>query len=613
MKPTHIKQFIPIPSIWQWLCGVLIIMVSFAYYFFGKMDMGELMPKHTILYGALVPFAFAYLQKRQTPNPISLKIVAGIVAFLISQFITIGSSIYHTHDWSLCFGDGLALLIWALQSICYWYVCYKIIIGIYCLIEYSKKNEEEYSFHLTRWFFLIFFIHLLFFSAFFPCIFDIDSAIGMRTFLDPDSATCNHHPYFVQWLHASSFEFGQNIGHSSWGFAILTLLSICLASGILTYGIKLIARSGIGKKWTSIAALIFVFFPLFPYLSVHDTKDGLFAYAFLLYIFTLYELYLSKGNCLNSVRFSLLHGAAILLVCLTRHQGIYIVVLESVFLLLCYKSQWIKVLGTTVPSLALFLCYNNILLPKNNVEPGGKQEIYSTFFHQTANYYRLYQEEITPQEHAVIGNILDEELLVKNYRHNLTDGAKDHYTYNPMVVESLSVPVYFRHVNREHEDEDLKAYRSTWFSMFRKHPSCYIEAWLTVISGFFYNNDEPLVKVEPHWAIAPFAITPEYLFEHNSRIETQYYLRSFHWVRKPISSWFISIPYYIWTSIILLALLLYRKDLKGLSIFLPMILSVALLIICPIASGRYAFPIVVALPLLLIYLISTNKKDICQK
>jgi len=608
-----IKQNFPLPSLLDSVWGVFVILVSLAYHISGQLSLKETMPYTVCVYGLLTPFALSFFRTHSLTASFSLKTLAFILGFLFSQFVTIGYSFFIKHDWSLCFGNWQSILIWICQTLCYGYVFYKIILGIVSILQTFTLNAGNYSINPTKWFFIFLSVKLIYFAALYPCVFDIDAAIGLRTFLDLNSAICNHHPFFIQALHGITFIIGQSWGNPSWGFALLSLILICASSGILTYGILLLSQSNIGKKWTIGVAFVFAFVPLFSYLNLFITKDGFFSYSFLLYIFTLYELYLSKGECLQKIGFITLHILSVLLVCITRHQGIYLIILEFVLLIFCYKKFWIRISAITIPTLFLYFLYSNILLPYLNVEPGGKQEIYSTLFHQTSHYLQKYPEDITESEQKAIFSILDKDKITQNYRYNLTDGSKDCYKYNPMNVVSLGIPVVFHHVNRSTEAEELQAYRSAWLSMFLKHPLSYLQATMGVFSGFFYNNNDPLVKLEPHWTIARFAITPEYMFWHYDKFEKSYYLHAFRWASTPILSWFFAIPYYIWVAIITLSLLFYRKDLLGISIFLPVILSLGLLLICPYASGRYTFPIVIVLPLLIIYIISSNKKDKCQE
>ncbi len=608
-----IYQKFPKPSLLECVWGIFVILASFSNYFVGQLTLGESMPRSVILYGLLTPFALAFFKSQTQSSPSSLKVLALVIACLFSQFVTIGRSFFLKQDWSLCFGNWQSTLIWGIHTLCFSYVFYKIVIGILSILQNQTFIESDYRINAKRWLFIIVAVKLIYFAALYPCVFDIDAAIGLRTFLDPNSAICNHHPFLIQTLHGSLFELGQYWGHTSLGFACFSLILIIISSGILVYGLKLLAQAKIGKTGIIVAAIFFAFFPLYPYLNLFITKDGLFAYSFLLYVFTIYELYLSKGDSILKVRFIALHVASVLLLCLTRHQGIYLVVFEFLLLLFCYKKYWKRISTITLPTLIIYFLYSNILLPYLNVEAGGKQEIYSTLFHQTSHYLHNYPLEVSASEQNAIYTILDKDKLSHNYRYNLTDGSKDCYKYNPMVVVSLYEPVVFRHIDHSKEDEELKAYRSAWLSMLFRHPLAYLQATLGVIIGFFYNNNEPLVKLEPHWVIAPFAITPEYIFWHNDRFEKAYYNHAFQWTKRPIINWIFAIPYYLWLTIIALGLLFYRRNLRGISVFFPVFLSLGLLLLCPYSSGRYAFPIVVTLPLLIIYLISSNNKVSCPK
>jgi hypothetical protein len=298
--------------------------------------------------------------------------------------------------------------------------------------------------------------------------------------------------------------------------------------------------------------------------------------------------------------------------CLTRHQGVYLVLAEFFLLLYCYRHYWGKVLTVHLLPLSLFFYFSNIILPRLDVEPVGKQEIYGTLFHQTANYLRLFPDELSNSERKTVEKILDTEKIKQEFTYNLTDGSKDCYKYNPMSTSDSEL-LLFRHVDRFSEGSDLKNYRSTWFSLFLRHPLCFIQTTLGVCLGFFYNNGDPLVKVESYWNNLPFTINQDYIFGYYDKYEWIYNKQAMICAKLPVLSWLFAIPYYIWLAIIALALLLYRKEARDIAVFLPMILSSALLLICPYASGRYAFPIVAALPILIIHLLSFNNSQKCQK
>jgi len=605
---TRILHVLPMPSLWHWCCGLLVIISTFACTLTGKVGIWGLLPYHTLVYGVLTPFLLSFFEKYNRQATSSLKILAGILAFIFSQFVTVEGSYYHVHNWSLCFGSNIAILIWLFRSLSYGFVFYKIILGICILIEQFQLKKNNYKFNIWKWFLLIVFARIIALGLFYPCVFGFDAAVGLRTFLDPDCATCNHHPYFIQLIHGFFFRLGQSIGHISVGFAILSLLSIIFSSSIIIYGLKLFEQTGLSRKWLLSIAFIYAFFPLFPYLSVNPTKDSLFAYSLLLYIFTLYKVSLSKAACMRNVHFSILHGISILLVCLARHQGIYFILPECLLLLICYRHSWKQILIATLPALLLVFAYSKMLLPYNNVEPGGKQEVYGTFFHQTAYYLQQHPEDVTVEELAAINKVLNSDTIAAKYTYNSTDAVKNGYKYNPWYRAYAESPSMFRHIDHSNEADDLKSYRQAWLSMGYRHPLTYIEASLGVSAGFFYNFNRLILETSTNWAKSNAATTPEYRFAHFNKAALFYNKHIYSWFKVPIINWIIAIPYYNWAAIFLIAMLFYRKDFKGLVVFLPVFFSIGILLICPMIYGRYSYPIVITLPLLLAYILTAKRE-----
>ena len=603
------KLTFPRPSHWQYLCGLAVILVSFSPVLTGLLGIRALLPKFTIFYGVIIPFLFAFFEKYSLNASSSLKVFSAIVAFIFSQFVTVEGSFYHVHSCALCFSSGTAILTWCLRSIVYGFVFYKISLGIACIIENTHATSTKgYQLDYRKWLFLIVCSRLFALFLFYPLVFGFDAAVGLRTFMDPDCASCNHHPYFVQLIHALFFNIGKEIGHLSVGFFLLALLSIIFSSAIILYGIRLMQHANLSRRLLIAFAISYALFPLYPYLSINPTKDGLFAYTFLLYLFTLFELYITDAQCLYNKRFLVLHTVTILLLCLTRHQGIYIVFVECVLLLLCYKSNWKGIILMTVPSLCLVSAYNNVLLPFINVEPAGKQEVYGSLFQQTAYYLQQHPDDVTTSELSAINKVLNSDTIIVKYVSDTTDPVKNGYKYNPWYRHYIGAPSIFRHIDHSHEAEDLKAYRSAWLSMGLRHPLTYIEASLAISAGFFYNFNRLLLETEPKWAENGAATTPEYRFVHFNKAARIYNNRIYSWFKYPILNWIIAIPYYNWAAIFFLGILFYRKDFKGLIVFLPILLSLGILLICPMVYGRYAYPIAMGLPLLVIYTLYSKNR-----
>lgn len=585
--------------------GILICLAALLPAILGKCSLRQTSPISIGSY-ALIITVFLYFCPSKAQKDCLLRLTASILAFILSQFVVLGSFFQiHHHFWGLC--EPSDLLIWGLQSIIYGVAGYLVILKIYFFFEKPRESGASPKINLRFWFLIILLIRLIYWIAFFPCVFGFDAVVGLRTFMDPECATCSHHPFFIQLIHGLAYVLGKKMGNVTIGFAIITLIHVVASSAILAYGLKLLEQSKIIRGWLIFVALIYAVFPLFPYLSVYLSKDGIFAYAFLFYLFTLFEILQSQGRCLKLQRFFWAHFVAGLIVCLSRHQGIIIFVIESVVLLLSYKEYWKRIVVYTLPVILASLFFSKVITPLYNVEPAGKQETYGTLFQQTAYCLKQHPEDITEAERIAINGILNCDTIVSKYAFEKTDAVKNTYKYNPWYRETPKSPSMFRHIDRSSESDKLKAYRKAWISMFLRHPLTHIEATAAVCGGFFYNWGQPLILAETIWAKNSNASTEEYRFWHIDKASCIIQDYSPFLTKTPIISWVGSIPYYNWFALLLISVLLYRKDWKGLGIFIPVFLSIGILLICPVAFGRYIYPIVMALPLLFYYLLSSKK------
>ena len=144
----------------------------------------------------------------------------------------------------MCFNDWTTILTWCLRSIVYGYVFYKILLSIACIIEHTHASSSKYyKLNYRKWLILIVCARLFTLFLFYPLVFGFDSAVGLRTFMDPNCASCDHHPYFIQLIHALFFKIGKEIGHLSISFFLLALFSILFSSAIIIYGIRLMQHA----------------------------------------------------------------------------------------------------------------------------------------------------------------------------------------------------------------------------------------------------------------------------------------------------------------------------------------------------------------------------------
>lgn len=572
-----------------------------------------------IVYAICFPIILLYVDKFKVTLERGEKIVSAVFSFIISQFLTFGASLSLTNTFSLCLGSTVSVIFYIIQSLIYFYLSYFLTTRIVYWLQNTNINDEHQQhrdqLNFKKWFIMIFGIKVLCVVFLYPCIFDFDGALGLRTYLDPVEVKSNHHPFLMQMIHGFFFNVGTFWGDASIGFAILAVLFDVISTLILLYGLYLLVEFGVKTRWVRLVGYFIAFAPFYLFISHFPTKDGFFAMFFLGYFLTLLEIIVTKTSCIRSVRFLVLHAIFALLVCLTRHQGVYIILAQSICLMMYYRKYIWRFLVAIVPVFLLLNIFNNLYLPYKDVQPGSKAEIFGTLFQQTAYCLKLYPNDVTPSEKEAISEILPIERIVEVYTPNITDPVKGCYgkVYdNPLLADSLSKDKGLMHfkknVNIEDEGKKLMKYFAAWFTMGLRHPLTYIEAMTAVNHGYFYNKGQMLCILATDWPHSR-ATTPEFAFYQNKKTMDFVNTLFGYAVNIPIINWVFSIPYYIWFIILFLLLIVYRKDMQGLVLMVPLILSFAILLICPVTDARYMYPILVTLPFNLIYILKTNRYE----
>lgn len=601
----NLDRLVKIPSIIQCCVGLAILLLNVLTSKLLHTHFNTTYSISLLVYSILIPFVLSYIGSIKMCLPARYEVLAIILALVFSQFICLGESFYFLSNWSLCFGTKLSIIIWILKTILYVYI--GVLLLRYCLYKISlqKLVDDKNEFNLKKIIYTNLSARLFCFLLFYPALFDFDAGFGLRTMLDSNEIISNHHPYFVQWIHSLFWKFGTLIHSPSFGMALLTLLYIVFSTGVVMYLLKTLIVSKVPSKYVTIIGYVFAVFPLFPILSVYPTKDSYFTYSFLLYITTIYKMFASEGTIIKRWRFNALHTLSILLLCFTRHQGIYIVMIESFLLIIIFRRYIIHMILTIVPSILLYFIVTTILLPLLSIEPVNKKELYGVLFQQTAYYLRNYSQDVTREELAIINNVINTEDIVKAYKPDITDDVKSCYVYSEGLKRQDDNLLHFRHVDHSGEETAIKAYRRIWFTLLKRHPLCCIEATTAVIMGNFYNMGLTIINFDNTWYDSQ-ATVPKYAFN-----QFRFFSRLFskiigYCANLPIASFLFAIPYYIWITLLLLMLLIINRDMRGIALFFPVILSIGVLLLSPVSSARYMYPIIITLPLLYIYILQSK-------
>lgn len=553
-------------------------------------------------YAIIIPILHYYSVKSISTTSNIGTLLSIILSILFSQFLIIGEIVYVFHSIQICNSFWVALIYWSLSSIVLFIILRPIVEKLLYFLYNLKLRPSSSAINYRFLFFVSVSIRVLCFLLFYPCLFDFDAGLGLRIMLDPDEVVSNHHPYAVQLVHAIFYNWGFWLGDPTYGLAFLSIIFIFASSYIIIYLTKNIGAYVENQRWTKLVGYTLALFPVFPLLSITCTKDGFFAYCFLFYLATLIKIYVTNGACLKNVSFALINIIAIILICLTRHQGIYIVAIEFIVLIFTYKKYFKNILAISLFTLLLFFVYNDVYLELNHVEPTNKKETYNMLFQQTANYLRSYPDEVTKEEYEAISTVLNIDSITHNYEYNITDNVKKYYYWTEGENSIKDGLIHFRHVNHTGESIALKNYRKVWFKMLLKHPISYFDAWLCVISGFFYNNGVSLIAFDTNWVNSE-ATTPQYGFSQFKEVSNLVSSINGYLSNLPLFELIFGISFYNWCAIFLLSILIARRNKYILSVILPVTLSLCFLLLCPVASGRYEYPIIVSLPILFVLVV----------
>jgi len=430
-------------------------------------------------------------------------------------------------------------------------------------------------------------------AIYFPgtVVWDMAEMVAMQYGLRPMTTW---HPVFVTWLFSGCVRLGRVFHSDNLGVFCYTLLQAVLLAYVLSRALALVRRLQAGRAFWLGALLFFALTPIFASFAQAVGKDTLYAALVgLLTVQSIEWLRFGRPKAAGVAGF----GVTALLVCLTRNNGIYLLVPTALVLVpaLRGRARW-PAAAALGGAIAVWIAFSSLLVPALGITDATASGAYSVAFQQSARTLR--DQEVSSAEYAAIDQVLDAANLAALYETNISDPVK--YTFKQYGL------------GRGAEEEALKAYRKTWLAMMKEYPLTYWEAFVAGSTGYYaftpkidaartYNyqggmrflfetvaaGDDPL---DLHTTqIAAFAGARELL---------AMYARG--WRRVPVLELFLFCAAYTWLLIIAAVSLLRQKRARDLAAFLPALMSLIVCVLSPVNDYfRYFLPIVCAfVPLL---------------
>lgn len=450
---------------------------------------------------------------------------------------------------------------------------------------------------------LVFLLFLLFylpaFLALYPGIFGYDGPTEMMQFfhLHGNHMTAQHTLAHI-YLLAGCFNTGRLLLHSAnLGLSLYGILQAVILSAVFTYTIDWLYRHGAGKFLLLFSFLFLAVNPVIQLMLFNTTKDTLFGGFFLLTVLELAEIgqtLAQKSDCsLNAFHWKrfLLFAS---LMCLFRKQGYFLLFFVLLIACFLYGKKNLRLLMLLASGALIGYFLMNPLVTLTGTAQADKREMLSVPMQQVACVWLADHEThtlLTDQERKDI-----EALILPE---NLSQCTL--VTADP-VKSGFQTPVLMA---------DKAKYLSLYLHLSLRYPQIYLRSYCGLLSGYFdLFSPLPARYLMEENTYADFhvlGITRQSLFPA--------YAAYLHFAASDLTGIAAiltgaALPVWIMLLTLITGIAERRKE-----IMLPLLLMFGqwgIMLLSPVALLRYAFPLIITIPVLLFLWIHSACNDTCQ-
>ena len=288
---------------------------------------------------------------------------------------------------------------------------------------------------------------------------------GLPSYIGDGSALSDHHPVLTTLIYGGFMRFGMLLGHPNLGqllYSVASLLSVSLA---FAYLLLTLTRLGMPRGLARGIAAFYALWPVPALYAFNMGKDSTVLPFVLLFAARMLTLFRTDGR--PGVRFYTGLAAEVFLLMALRKSAPYCLIFALLLALPCLRDRR---RGTAAAFLSAFLlfCAYSALLPRLGVIPGETRETLSLPLQQAARALR--DEEVSPEDRENLSRFMDAETAAAVYDPRLSDPVKDR-------------------TKPDASRADLLAFAKGWASVGLRNPSCYLQAWMNMIYGYFYPSD----------------------------------------------------------------------------------------------------------------------------
>ncbi len=408
------------------------------------------------------------------------------------------------------------------------------------------------------------------------------------------------HGVFATWLFGSCIWLGRLFGSDNLGILLYVLLQWMLLAYMAAQTVCFLRRRGLRVAVRVAAILFFAVTPIFGGYVQFVGKDTLYAAALGLFLIRCAEALMCREEGGLPAGALLEMFALGLLACLIRPNGL-IVVLPMAALVTVFGAKGrarLRIGAAALGAAAVAMVFSYGLVPALGIGDDTGSALYSPLFQQSARALRDHRDTVTEEEYAAIDHVLDAENLPELYEPWISDPVKYTFRYygEPAAVQK----------------EALEPYRQAWFSMLKKYPLTYAEAFFAgnvsyysftpKMEGETYNNQAGSRLVFENYINQmgddPRLVHVTQPVPESLRLLAAAFARS--WRHIPLLSLTYCCAFYTWLLMGAALSVMRQGNRRRLILFVPALLSLIVCMVSPVNDYfRYFLPIVAMTPAVL--------------
>ena len=472
----------------------------------------------------------------------------------------------------------------------------------YLILEKKSKDLNTYSIPgiINKHPFIISFgliigIWLIYIISWYPGIFSADPVNEIKAFfnissditekanlINPNIHWTTQHSILHTFNLGIAVKFAQFIGNNNLGiFLIYTLPQILIMSTLLAYTIKFMKNQNVSAKILCIILALYILAPMYPFYSLTINKMVYYTLFLVIYIILLFDLLKNYENKKYPIKKLLILTLVSILIILFRNEGRYVILFSLIFLLITKHINKTKILIAIGLILTFLFAYENIFIRKMEITSQNSAAYLSIPFQQIARYTYFYDYELSAKDKEVIDNILNYETLSERYIPQFADPVSSEFNYKATKTE-------------------INEFLKVWFKHFKKHPDCYLEAFLHQNHTYYYPAalDWYIYIDEYHIEDLKEIIDLQYsdkLAENRLTLAALGYAEYFYF---PVIRYLLYNGTHFWILLIASYYIIINNK-KFIATVIPLYLVFLVCLVGPSDWYRYSLPITFAIPIII--------------